>query len=167
MYIHILMRTRRQANPKSLHKDARDVVTRCPGLKIRQVARRITRLLDATLADQGLTLAQFALMAQIAAAEDDTINGLAARTDLDQSTLSRNLRALERAGLIEIAVVEKDLRRRAVWLTERGARQLERAMPSWRRALATITREVDIEAILRLADATGTLESDSPARARR
>ena len=160
------MKTRPQANARSLRKDAKAVAAHCPGLQIRQAARRITRFIEDSLANHGLTLAQFGLMAQIAAAEDDTINGLATVTDLDQSTLSRNLRALERSGLIEITMVEKDLRRRAVWLTEKGARQLEAAMPSWRRALHELAHQIDVEAILRLADSTGTLRRDRPARAR-
>ena len=77
---------------------------------------------------------QFGLMAHIAAAGDDTIGALAERVGLDQSTLSRNLRGLEQAGLVEITLVETDLRRRAVWLTENGARRLEAAIPAWRRA---------------------------------
>ncbi len=51
--------------------------------------------------DSGLTLAQFGLLASIAAASNDTIGDLARRTGLDQSTLSRNLRLLEDAGLVE------------------------------------------------------------------
>ena len=70
----------------------------------------------------GLNIAQFGLMTHIAAAHDDTIGALAERCGLDQSTLSRNLRLLEREGLVEIVTAEKDLRRRAVWLTEKGAR---------------------------------------------
>ena len=166
MYLHIYMTIPLQAKPRSLRKNAKAVAAHCPGLRIRQAARRITRFLDDSLAEHGLTLAQFGLMAQVAAAEDDTINGLATVTGLDQSTLSRNLRALERSGLIEITMVEKDLRRRAVWLTEKGARQLEAAMPSWRRALHELAHQIDVEAILRLADATGTLGPDRSARAR-
>lgn len=60
------------------------------------------------------------LAAHIAGATVDTIASLAERSSLAQSTLSRNLRILGKAGLIEIATVEVDLRRRAVWLTEQG-----------------------------------------------
>jgi len=49
-------------------------------------------------------------MTQIAAASDDALGTLAERLGLDQSSLSRNLHALEREGLVEIAVVEHDLR---------------------------------------------------------
>ena len=61
-----------------------------------------------------MSVAQLGLMAQIAVASDDTMGALAQRSGLDQSTLSRNLRTLEHEGLIEIAIVETDLRRRMV-----------------------------------------------------
>ena len=96
-------------------------------------------------------------MPQIAAIPDDTLGGLARRTGLEQSTLSRNLRTLEGAGLIEIAAVETDLRRRAVWLTEAGARRLEAAIPVWRRAHARLAKRVSPELSRRLADATEAL----------
>jgi DNA-binding MarR family transcriptional regulator len=44
-------------------------------------------------------------MAHVAAAPDNTLGALAARTGLDQSTLSRNLHGLERAGLVEIPII--------------------------------------------------------------
>jgi DNA-binding MarR family transcriptional regulator len=90
-----------------------------------------------------LTIAQFGLMAQIAAASDDTLGALAERLGLDQSSLSRNLHALERDGLVEIAVLERDLRKRAVWLTEKGVRRLEEAMPVWRSAHAALAEVLE------------------------
>lgn len=109
-----------------------------------------------------LGLAQLGLMAQIAGASDDTLGALAERTGLDQSTLSRNLRTLEGEGLVEIAVVETDLRRRAVWLTEAGARRLEAAMPIWRKAHAKLARRVSADLARRLADATEALTAPEP-----
>lgn len=128
------MMPRKQPSQKSLVADARLVVGTCAGMNARLTARLITRFLEARLQGTDLSLAQFGLMTHIAAAGDDTIGSLAERAGLDQSTLSRNLRGLEQAGLIEIAIVEQDLRRRAVWLTERGARRLEAAIPLWRTA---------------------------------
>src|SRR4051794_5125106 len=119
---------------KTLRTDAQALAQSCAGLNSRLAARRISRFLDRELAACGLSLAQLGLMAQIAAAADDRLGALAQRAGLDQSTLSRNLRTLEAAGLIEIASVEADLRRRAVWLTESGARRLEAALPLWRKA---------------------------------
>ncbi|WP_395018362.1 MarR family winged helix-turn-helix transcriptional regulator [Dongia sp.] len=128
--------------PKTLRGDARALVETCPGVLSRLAARRITQFLDQELAATGISSAQLALLAQIAAADDDTLGALAERSGLEQSTLSRNLRTLENAGLIEIAAIESDLRRRAAWLTETGARRLEAAVPLWRRAQAELVRRL-------------------------
>ena len=145
------------AATKTLVRDARAALSVCAGWNSRLAARRITKFLDDRMARGGLGIAQFALMAQIAAARDDTLSALADRIGLDQSTLSRNLRALEREGLVEIASVGRDLRRRLVWLTERGARRLERALPVWRQAHKALARLLDTKLAQRLAAASEKL----------
>ena len=136
------MTKRPQVPSKSLVRDAQETISTCAGWASRLAARRITNFLEERIQDSGLRLAQMGLMAQIAAAPDDTLGALAERTGLDQSTLSRNLRTLERGGLVEIAAVESDLRRRAVWLTETGARRLEAAIPLWRKANAHLAKRL-------------------------
>ena len=144
----------------------RELVLRtCAGLNIRLAARLITHFMEVRMQAANLSLAQFGLMSHIAAARDDTIGGLAERAGLDQSTLSRNLRSLEQAGLVEIAIVEKDLRRRAVWLTEKGARRLEFAIPTWRRAHRALFDLIGPGNVRRMAAMTQALcetESGAP-----
>ena len=126
--------------PKStLRPDAGALLKTCPAWNSRLAARRITQALDQVL---GLSSARIGLMAQIATAEDDTLGALARRCGMDQSTLSRNLRVLEREGLVELVTAERDLRRRAVWLTEAGLRQLEAALPAWRAAQGALAAEL-------------------------
>lgn len=156
MYMHTSMRAPRQSR-KTLRDDARALVASCAGWSARLAARRITQFLEREMAGCGLGLAQFGLLAQIACAADDTLGALAERTGLDQSTLSRNLRTLEGEGLVEIAVVETDLRRRAVWLTEAGARRLEAAIPAWRKAHAKLARRLSPDLARRLAAETEAL----------
>jgi DNA-binding MarR family transcriptional regulator len=145
---------------KTLRTDARTLVESCAGWNSRLAARQITLFLDRELEGCGLGVAQLGLMAQIAAAEDDTLGALARTTGLEQSTLSRNLRTLEAQGLIEIAIVESDLRRRAVWLTEAGARRLESAIPIWRKAHAKLAQHLAPGLARRLADeATALIEA--------
>lgn len=159
MYIHISVSPRKQPR-KTLRADARALLAACAGCNSRLAARRITRFLDRAMAGSGLSLAQLGLMAQIAAADDDTLGALGRSTGLEQSTLSRNLRILEGEGLVEIAAVETDLRRRAVWLTETGARRLEAAIPLWRKAHADLGRLVSPALSRRLADATAALDGE-------
>jgi DNA-binding MarR family transcriptional regulator len=143
---------RPQVSGNTLVRDARAAVEACAGWNSRLAARRITKFLDEHMAGGGLSLAQFGLMAQVAAATDDTLGALAERMGLDQSTLSRNLRGLEMAGLVEIASAGEDLRRRAVWLTEEGARCLEAAIPIWRRAHAKLAELLPPALARRLAE---------------
>jgi len=151
MYMHIPMAPQRQPR-KTLRTDAQALVETCAGCNSRLAARRITQFLDHDLSHLGLTVAQLGLMAHIAAMSDDTLGALAERTGLEQSTLSRNLRTLEKDGLIEVAIVETDLRRRAVWLTEAGAHRLEAAIPTWRKANARLAKTLSVELARRLAD---------------
>ena len=136
---------------------AREAILSCSGWNSRLAARRIAKFLERRMEGCGLTLTQFALTAQIAAAEDDTVGGLSESMELDQSTLSRNLRGLEAAGLVEIAIAEEDQRRRAVWLTETGARLLQKAIPVWRKAHAALAQRVDPRLALRLGAASEEL----------
>jgi DNA-binding MarR family transcriptional regulator len=152
------MSTRRQPR-KTLRTDARALIEACVGWNSRLAARRISMFLDREIAGLGLTVAQVGLLAQIAVISDDTLGALARRTGLEQSTLSRNLRTLEGEGLIEIAVVETDLRRRAVWLTETGARRLEAAIPIWRRAHAKLAKRLSPDLARRLADQAEALQA--------
>src|SRR5689334_4252630 len=130
------------ARAKTLRNDVRTLLAECPGWNSRLAARRITQFLEEELGETGFGVAQLGLLAEIAVIADDSLGALAARTGLDQSTLSRNLRTLERAGLVEIATVESDLRRRAAWLTEKGVRRLEAALPVWRRAQARLGKRL-------------------------
>ena len=156
LYMHIPMDKTIQAR-KTLRGDALQAIEACAGWNSRLASRRITQFLEKRMIGSSLTIAQFGLMAQIATASDDTLGALAERLGLDQSSLSRNLHALERDGLVEIAVVERDQRKRAVWLTESGARRLEGAMPVWRSAHAALAELLEPELARQLATASEAL----------
>jgi len=142
----------------SLRTEARKAVERCTGWNSRAAARRISRFLDRALAKAGLNTAQFGLIAEIASTADDSLGALADRTGLEASTLSRNLRTLEAVGLVEIAMVERDQRRRAVWLTEKGVRCLQTALPLWQEAHDALSKAVDPAILRRVALATEVLD---------
>jgi DNA-binding MarR family transcriptional regulator len=158
MYLHTLMPTPRQPLRETLIAEVRAAADTCAGWNARLAARRITGFLNRRMQDSSLSLAQFGLIAQIASARDDTLSELAQRTGLDQSTLSRNLQVLEAAGLVEMAAGEKDARRRAVWLTEKGAQSLETGLANWKRAHGELAKRLDPAAARRLAVAAEALE---------
>ena len=156
MYIHEIMPQKPQT-PKTLRHEARYAIDTCAGWNVRAAARRISQFLETRLQAADLSFAQFGLMAEIAAASDDSISALAARMGLDQSTLSRTLRTLEGEGLVEIAVAETDQRRKLVWLTEKGAHRLEAAITVWRKAQTELGRILSVDLARRLALETEAL----------
>ena len=131
-----MTKARKTATEKNLDLTARarEIARDCVGRTARSFARKVTQIYEAWLAPQGVTISQFVLMNMIAGAKDDTLSSLADEAGLDPSTMTRNLQGLEKLGLVEIATVEKDQRKRAVWLTELGARKLLAAIPAWEKA---------------------------------
>jgi DNA-binding MarR family transcriptional regulator len=148
---------RRNPSRKTLRGDARQALERCGAWNLRLAARRASQFVEQRLAATGLSFARFGLMAEIASASDDRVGALAERMGLDQSTLSRTLRTLAGDGLVEIAMVESDQRKRMVWLTEKGARRLEMALAAWREAQGELERHLSVDLARQLAAETMAL----------
>jgi DNA-binding MarR family transcriptional regulator len=103
----------------------------CACLAIRQSARTVTRLYDEALAPSGLKVTQFSLLNAIDRVPELSVNRLADVLSIDRTTMVRNLKVLEKDGLVRIAKAEADQRRRRLSLTERGAAMLAAARPLW------------------------------------
>jgi DNA-binding MarR family transcriptional regulator len=90
----------------------------------------VTALYDEAIAPVGVNIAQFALLRSIARGEPVALTELAKRTDLDRSTVGRNVRVLEHMGLVAISR-GKDQREASISLLEGGHRTLEDGAPLW------------------------------------
>ena len=60
---------------------------------------------------------------------------------MDRTTLTRNLKPVERDGLIAV-VAGKDARTRNVQVTRKGLKTLERALPLWEAAQTQVVEEL-------------------------
>jgi hypothetical protein len=78
----------------------------CNCLAVRQAARYVTQLYDRHLAASGLRTSQYGTLAKLKRRGPMAINELAAELVIDRTTLGRNIRPLERDGLITITPVE-------------------------------------------------------------
>ncbi|HEX3851675.1 MAG TPA: MarR family winged helix-turn-helix transcriptional regulator [Polyangiaceae bacterium] len=118
-------------------RTARKIARDCPTIRARQASRVLTRVYDDVLRPVGLQMSQFSVLVQIAAYGEAgaTITSLAAELVMDRTTLTRNLRPLERAGLLRVARAPGDARARVVLLTHRGEKIIETAYPLWDAAL--------------------------------
>lgn len=104
--------------------------TPCYCAALRAATRKTTALYDQALAPAGIGLAQFSLMRRVERAGAVSLTELALLAELDRSTVGRNVKVLERMGLVTETAAE-DQRETAVALTEVGRETLRRARPLW------------------------------------
>ena len=128
---------------------SRAIGAECLCFRSRRLARVLTRHFDEALRPIGIQATQLTLLAGIGAAgpAGQSMPRLLDLLAMDPATLSRNLKPLEKAGLVGVARAEKDKRARIAGLTADGERKLRQALPIWR------------EAQDRLASALGESES--------
>jgi len=113
----------------------------CTCALIRRSARRITQAYDAALKETGLRITQYSILANLERLKSLSITDLANVMVIDRTTLTRNLRPLQRDGLVELSD-GPDKRSRALTLTEEGRRLFKTARPLWRKAERTIRQGV-------------------------
>jgi DNA-binding MarR family transcriptional regulator len=132
---------------------ARDYVSRgreCAFANVRLLGRVVTTFYDEALKPAQLRASQLALLWAILACEPVEMGRLGDVTQTDQTTLSRTVEKLRRAGLVGIARGE-DRRVRVLRLTAKGRRQFARAMPLWEDAQRGIARWLSVTGLEDLA----------------
>ncbi len=109
-----------------------EVRDRCLCLHLQRAARAIGRRFDEALKPVGLTNGQYSLMVSLNRPEPPRLGDVAALLAMDRTTLTANLKPLERRGLLTILPDTKDRRSRRLTLTEAGRDLLVEAVPIWR-----------------------------------
>ena len=111
----------------------------CNCATLRKAARRVSLLYDRFLARSGLTIGQYAILAEIARCADDeppTLTALAQELVMNRAALSHTLKPLERDGLVRIERAREDRRARLVHLTAQGRARAAAARRCWIEAQA-------------------------------
>ena len=122
----------------------------CVCTAVRRAGRALTRRYDEALRPSGLATTQYALLSTLARAGGPLPHHrLAAMQEMAGTTLSRNLKPLERQGLVRVAAGD-DRRTRFVAITAEGEAALARARPLWRSVQAEVVAELGEERAARL-----------------
>jgi len=117
--------------PKKSLITVQEAATTCLCQKTRLAARAVTRAYDKALRPTGLRSTQFTVLVAASVADGIPLGHLANILGLERTTLTRNLSALKKQGLIRI--VKVDGRTRKAVISPLGADCLERALPAWDR----------------------------------
>lgn len=141
----------------------------CACSNLRKAARAVTQFFDVHLAPSGLRSTQLGILATLHHLGPRNLSELADSLVMDRTTLTRNLRPLQRRGLIEL-VSGDDRRTRRVALTPEGSTAMSEAYPLWCEAQREIAgrlgvdRWKDISASLDEIIALTQFDESSPSR---
>ncbi len=103
----------------------------CLCLHAQRAARALSRRFDEAFRSYGITSGQFSLLHSLNRPAPPTISQVAETLAMDRSTVTANLKPLERAGLVATTVDPEDRRGRRIALTEAGCDLLARTTPVW------------------------------------
>jgi len=98
----------------------------------------VGRRFDAALRPLGLTNGQFSLMMSLNRPRAASIGDISALLAMDRTTLTANLKPLQRRGLVMVSVDDADKRSRRLMLTPAGRALLVAALPVWENEHAAI-----------------------------
>ena len=105
-----------------------EMIATCACFQLRKATRLITQFHDETLRPSGVLSTQLPVLVTLSLAGLTPISLLAERLVMDRSALARNLKLLEKQGMIEI-MPGGDRRTRQVRLTPRGEEAVVRVTP--------------------------------------
>ena len=115
------------------------VACQCACFNLRKVARLVTQVFDRHLAEHGLKSTQFTLLVATALGRSTSLTHLARALVMDRTTVTRNLRPLEKEGLVRIGL-GSNMRTRSVTLTAKGEALLRAGIDPWTRAQGEIVQ---------------------------
>ncbi len=110
-----------------------EAATTCACFNFRKASRAVTQLFDEALQPTGLRSTQFVILVSIFLDEPATVPAMAKKMVMDRTTLSRNLKPLEAAGLIESGPSTGG-RTKLYRVTADGQKLAAEALPLWRSA---------------------------------
>jgi DNA-binding MarR family transcriptional regulator len=106
----------------------------CLCLHVQRAARALARKFDEALRPVELTSGQFSLLMSLNRPEPPSIGSVASLLAMDRTTLTANLKPLERRKLLKVAVDKEDKRSRRLIITAAGRALLHKAYPLWKKA---------------------------------
>ncbi|MFC7380413.1 MarR family winged helix-turn-helix transcriptional regulator [Brevundimonas sp. GCM10030266] len=115
----------------------------CLCLATQQAARALSRRFDEVFRPLGLTSGQFSLLNSLNRPAPPTVGQVAETLAMDRSTVTANLKPLERSGVVISTVDPDDRRGRRVALTAVGRDLLAKATPIWVETHRTVEAELE------------------------
>jgi DNA-binding MarR family transcriptional regulator len=130
----------------------------CACFNVRKTARVLTQEYDHFITPSGLKTTQFTALSVINRLGPIMITDLAKAMEIERTSLTRNLKLIEKNGFIKIRSGE-DARSRIVEVTEAGGEKLEEAQVLWKNIQSRIVKNFGEERFAFLRDELAALRS--------
>ncbi len=121
----------------------------CTNLKLHQLARRVARLYEGDMRALGLRNKQYSLLSHVVKLGPIGQAALAAKMELDPSTLTRNLQPLVASGWVRVEP-GADARSHLVVATAAGRALREQAQKGWKRSQTALNQRLGLERVVQL-----------------
>src|SRR6058998_2187098 len=105
----------------------------CVCFNLRRVTRKVTQFYDAEMRRHGIRPTQGSILASLQTRDSWTMAELSDWLGMDRTTLVRNLRPLQRDGLVQAAGGGRG-NRVELKITAKGRKQIEKLAPAWKSA---------------------------------
>ncbi|MEM5515872.1 MarR family transcriptional regulator [Henriciella sp. AS95] len=115
----------------------------CLCLAAQRAARALARRFDEAFRPLGITSGQYSLLMALNRPEPPPLGPVAELLAMDRTTLTANLKPLERRGLVKIIQNPADKRSRLLKLMDAGHELLQQAVPIWKSEHAAIDAEIE------------------------
>ncbi|MBZ7925396.1 MarR family winged helix-turn-helix transcriptional regulator [Ensifer adhaerens] len=126
-------------------------MSRCYCILLRKASRKLSSLYDDALEPIGINVAQFSLLRHIERGQPISITELGRQTELERSTVSRNIKVLESMDLVATGA-GADQREAVVELTDNGRNILQDGAPLWQGAQDKIEAKLGVEDTAKLKE---------------
>lgn len=123
--------------PGDVERASARVLHACACEGLRRTARALTQHYERALGPSGVRATQLPILVALAAKGPLPVTPLAEALVMDRTTLTRNLRILEKQALVAVGR-GADRRMRVVYLTPKGRGILRQALGLWRRAQGSV-----------------------------
>ncbi len=138
------------------NKDINPSICNC--LNLRRASMSITEFYDNVLSSSGLSISQFSLLRNIELMGPVSVSDLAIALRLDRTTLVRNLKPLEKKGLI-IDISMSGTRNRQLELSDKGKVVYLTAASLWQEAQHSIENYLGSEDLITLTTLLNKIEN--------
>ncbi len=132
-----------------------EIPSSCLDYNLRKASRIAAHHYEEVMKPCGLRNTQFSLLVATCLMDNPLINDLAQVLGMDRTTVSRNVKPLQRDGFLSI-VPGEDKRSRHIVVTVAGKQRLLQAIPLWQKANQSLQQKVGLENTQQLLETLNT-----------